>query len=118
MFEAWGRFVYRWRWGVLAGSLALLALSAYGVLQGGSLSNGSQGSSSLESFKAQQLINHQLSSGQSTASSFNLIFSGHGSSATDPTFRSQVEAALAPIQHDRRVTGIETPYNAPTPAVA
>ncbi|MBO0684959.1 MAG: MMPL family transporter, partial [Candidatus Dormibacteraeota bacterium] len=118
MFEAWGRFVYRRRWGVLAGSLALLALSAFAVLQGGSLSQGNQGSNNLESFRAEKLISQQLSSGQPAPTSFLLIFDGRGRQATDPAFRPQVEAALAPIQHDPRVTGIETPYNAPTPAVA
>jgi RND superfamily putative drug exporter len=118
MFEAWGRLVYRWRWAVLAGSAALLALSVFGLLRGGTLTNGSPGTNGLESYRAARLINQELVSGQPSGTSFLLIFGGRGQAATDPAFRSQVEAALAPLQHDPRVTSVHTPYNEPTPARA
>jgi len=35
MFERWGRFVYRWRWIVLALSTVLLGVSIAGVISGG-----------------------------------------------------------------------------------
>jgi RND superfamily putative drug exporter len=118
MFEAWGRLVYRWRWAVLAGSAALLALSVFGLLRGGTLTNGSPGTNGLESFRAAKLINQELVSGQPSGTSFLLIFGSKDRAATDPAFRSQVEAALAPLQHDQRVTALHTPYNEPTPALA
>jgi RND superfamily putative drug exporter len=118
MFEAWGRFVYRWRWATLAISAVLLGLSIFGLLQGGTLSSGNSGTSGLEAARAQKLINQELSSGQPAGSSFLLIFRSTTQSATDPGFRAQVESALAPIQNDSRVASVRTPYNAPTPAAA
>jgi putative drug exporter of the RND superfamily len=118
MFEAWGRFVYRWRWATLAISAVLLGLSIFGLLGGGTLSSGNSGRSGLEAARAAKLINQQLSSGQPTGTSFLLVFSSASGSATDPAFRAEVESALAPIQNDGRVTGVKTPYNASTPGVA
>src|SRR5438309_9093460 len=117
MFEAWGRFVYRWRWATMVVSAVLLGLSIYGVLGGGTLTSGNSGSSALEYSRANKLID-KLSTGQTTGTSFLLVFSSKDQLATAPAFRSQVESALAPIQKDSRVTGVDTPYNAPTPAVA
>src|SRR5437588_1302661 len=117
MFEAWGRFVYRWRWATMVVSAVLLGLSIYGVLSGGTLTSGNSGSSALEYSRANKLIG-KLSTGQTTGTSFPLVFSSKDQLATAPAFRSQVESALAPIQKDSRVTAVSTPYNAPTPAVA
>src|SRR2546427_5824174 len=114
MFEAWGRFVYRRRWATLAISAALLGLSIFGLLRGGTLTSGNSGTSGLEASRANRLINQQLGSGQPAGSSFLLVFSSDSRSVTDPAFRAAVESALAPIQHDPRVTGIQSPYNMPT----
>jgi len=89
-----------------------------GLLAGGALSPGNSGRSSLEAARASSLINQQLGSRQQSGSSFLLIFASNDRSATDPSFRSEVEAALAPIQNDSRVTAVHTPYTASTPAVA
>ena len=118
MFAAWGRFVYRWRWATLVLSAVLLGLSVAGLLTGGTLTTGNFLQSGLEAARAQRLINQQLSSGQPSGASFLLIFTSTDRSATDPTFRAEVESALAPIQNDSRVTAVLTPYNAPTPAAA
>lgn len=118
MFAAWGRFVYRWRWATLVLSAVLLGLSVAGLLSGGTLATGNFLQSDLEAARAQRLINQQLSTGQPSGASFLLIFASKDRSATDPTFRAEVESALAPIQQDSRVTAIVTPYNAPTPAAA
>src|SRR5215510_12890574 len=118
VFSAWGRFVYRWRWVTLRTAAILLALSVVGLLAGGALSPGNSGRSSLEAARASSLINQQLGSRQQSGSSFLLIFASNDWSATDPSFRSEVEAALAPIQNDSRVTAVHTPYTASTPAVA
>jgi RND superfamily putative drug exporter len=41
---------------------------------------------------------------------FDLIFSSASLQATDPAFQSAVQSALAPIQGDKRVKSIATPY--------
>jgi len=102
----------------LVTSAILMGLSVVGLLFGGALSSGNSGTSGLEAARANSLINQQLSSTQQSGSSFLLIFAGNDRPATDPGFRSEVEAALTPIQNDPRVTGVRTPYNAPNPAVA
>jgi uncharacterized membrane protein YdfJ with MMPL/SSD domain len=118
MLEAWGRFVYRWRWVTLVVSAVLLGLSVYGLLGGGTLTSGNSGTSNLEAARAQKLINQQLSSGQPAGTSFLLIFGSTTQPATDPAFRAAVESALAPIRNDPRVSGVQTPYAAATPALA
>ena len=118
MFAAWGRFVYRWRWVTLLTSAVLLGLSVVGLLAGGALSPGNSGRSGLEAARATSLINQQLGSREQSGSSFLLIFAGNDRSAADSSFRSEVEAALTPIQNDSRVTAVHTPYNASTPAAA
>jgi RND superfamily putative drug exporter len=115
LFEGWGRFVYRWRWAVLVASAAMMALSVVGLASGGQLGTGNSGTSGLQSARAANLINRELGGGQSAGATFLLIFSSSDRSATDPGFRSDVEAALAPIQNDPRVTEIHTPYNASDP---
>src|SRR5438270_3824219 len=118
MFEAWGRFVFRWRWATLATSAVLLGLSIFGLVQGGTLSSGNLGTSGFEAARAQKLINQELSSGQPSGTSFLLIFRSTTQSATDAAFREHVQSALAPIQRDPRVASVQTPYNAPGAAVA
>src|SRR5438309_9531949 len=111
MFEAWGRFVYRWRWATLAISGVLLGLSIFGVLGGGTLSSGNSGASGFEAARASRLINQQLSTGQPAGTSFLLVFRSESRSAGDPAFRAEVESALAPIRDDARVSSVHTPYN-------
>ena len=118
MFAAWGRFVYRWRWATLGVSAVLLGLSVYGLITGGTLGTGNSSSSTLEADRAAKLINDQLSASKTSGGNFLLIFSSTDRAVTDPSFRSEVESALAPIQHDPRVSGIITPYNAPNAATA
>jgi putative drug exporter of the RND superfamily len=118
VFAAWGRFVYRWRWATLVMSAALLGLSVVGLLAGGNLGIGNSARNGLEYARADNLISEQLSTGRPAGASFLLTFASKDLPAADPAFRSQVEAALAPIQHAPRVTGVHTPYDAPSPAAA
>jgi RND superfamily putative drug exporter len=110
MFARWGRFVYRWRWATLIVSVVLLGGFVYGLMAGGTLSTGNSTSSILEAGRAATLINDQLSTGKAGGSNFLLIFSSPDRLATDPVFRTELESALTPIQHDPRVTGVITPY--------
>ncbi len=119
MFARWGRFVYRFRWAVLVGSGALLGLSLVSVLMGGQLTSGGPLRSNLESQQANQLINQELGSGNtSTTSTFDLIFRSGTLSVSDQGFQDAVTAALQPIQSDSRVVKITTPYSVNNPAAA
>src|SRR5262249_45989276 len=116
MFAGWGRFVYRWRWATLVVSVVLLGGFVYGLMTGGTLSTGNSSSSTFEAARAATLINDQLSTGTTGGSNFLLIFSSPDRLATDPVFQTELETALAPIQHDPRVTDIITPYTVGAPA--
>ena len=109
MFEAWGRFVYRRRWPVLAVSIILLVASGFIAGQGGKLESGGF-IETAESGRASRLIEQELPIvGGST---FALIFSSDTLTAQDPAFRAAVEAALVPLRTDPRVDTIITPYDA------
>jgi len=118
LFEAWGRFVFRHRALVLVASGAVLALSIVLTLRGGTFSTGNSLQSSLEAARGQRLINNELGTGPSTGGQFLLIFSGPGQKATDPAFKASVQAAVAPLTHDRAVVNVETPYNLPADRAA
>ena len=108
MFEAWGRFVYRHRWPVLAVSVVLLIASGFIAGQGGKLDSGGI-IETAESGRASRLIEQELPIvGGST---FTLIFSSDTLTAQDPAFRAAVEAALVPLRTDPRVDTINTPYD-------
>src|SRR3982074_890122 len=96
-FEAWGRFVYRWRWVTLVISALLLGLSIYGLMSGGTLTSGNSDTSGLEAARANHLINTELTSGKPTGLSFLLIFSGTNRAVTDPAFRAAGARAPAPL---------------------
>src|SRR5687768_18251272 len=108
VFEAWGRFVYRHRWPVLAFSIVLLVASGFIAGQGGKLDSGGI-IETAESGRASRLIEQELPIvGGST---FTLIFSSDTVTARDPAFRAAVEAALVPLRTDPRVDTINTPYD-------
>src|SRR5207245_9333911 len=106
MFAAWGRFVYRRRWPVLALSGLLLLASAFIVAQGGKLQSGGFIETS-ESGRASRLIERELP--RAGAATFTLILSSHTLTAMSPAFRSAVDLALTPIRSDPRVATIVTP---------
>ena len=109
MFAAWGRFVYRHRWPVLAISVALLVASAFIASQGGKLESGGF-IETAESGRASKLIEQELP--RVGGSTFTLIFSSDTLGAKDPAFRAAVEAAIASLRTDPRVDTIITPYDA------
>jgi RND superfamily putative drug exporter len=117
MFARWGRFVYRFRWATLIASVLLLGLSIVAILTGGALAGNGGFGADLPAGKAAQLINQEIhpQSTQAVASgsSFELIFSSSSLSADDPAFQGAVEAAVAPLSGDARVTAVRTPYNVP-----
>src|SRR5487761_82923 len=117
MFARWGRFVYRFRWATLIASVLLLGLSIVAILTGGALAGNGGFGADLPAGKTAQLINQQIhpqtTQAVSSGSSFTLIFSSTTLSATDPTFQSAIEAAVAPLSSDARVTTVRTPYDVP-----
>jgi acetyl-CoA/propionyl-CoA carboxylase biotin carboxyl carrier protein len=92
MFAAWGRFVYRRRWPVLAVSGLLLLISIFVVIQGGKLQSGGFIETS-ESGRASRLIERELP--RAGAATFTLIFSSDTLTATSAEFRAAVDAARA-----------------------
>src|SRR6266849_2515729 len=108
MFAAWGRFVYRRRWPVLAVSGVLLLASIFIVIQGGKLQSGGFIETS-ESGRASRLIERELP--RAGAATFTLIFSSDTLNATSPEFRKALDAALAPLRSDPRVAAITTPFD-------
>src|SRR5438309_1070970 len=108
MFAAWGRFVYRRRWPVLAVSGLLLLASAFIVAQGGKLQSGGFIETS-ESGRASRLIERELP--RAGAATFTLLLSSDTLTAMSPAFRTAVDAALTPLRSDPRVATIVTPYD-------
>src|SRR5438477_615632 len=94
MFAAWGSFVHRRRWWVLAVSGIVLLASIAVAAGGGKLQSGGLISTS-ESGRASQLIERELP--RSGGSTFTLIFSSDSPSAKTPEFRAAVEDALVPL---------------------
>ena len=118
MFARWGRFVYRRRWWMLVFSAILLGLSIGGIITGGTLAGNGNFGAELPAGQASKLIRQEmrLNQGPSTGSEMTLLFSSTTLLATDDTFKSAVEQALAPLRSDARVTNIYTPYDVPDPA--
>jgi RND superfamily putative drug exporter len=117
MFARWGRFVYRFRWATLITSVLLLGLSIVAILTGGTLTGNGGFGGDLPAGKAAQLINNEIhpqsTQAVSSGSSFDLIFSSTSLAADNPAFQSSLEAAVAPLNSDARVTAVRTPYNVP-----
>ena len=103
----WGYFVHRHRWLVLALSVVGFVLSVAALLNGGQLKNASD--YNVESVHAAKLESQQLPS--TVGSSFVILFTDHSAPYPDPSFVSAVQAALATLRTDRRVTSVATPYD-------
>src|SRR2546428_12887212 len=110
MFAAWGRFVYRRRWPVLAVSGLLLLASAFIVIQGGKLQSGGFIETS-ESGRTSRLIDRELP--RAGAATFTLILSSGTLSATIPEFRTALDSSFAPLRTAPRVAALPTPFARP-----
>jgi putative drug exporter of the RND superfamily len=108
MFAAWGRFVYRFRWLVLAASILSIAAVIFSMQYGGRLGTGEfSAPDGTESGRVDDLLDQEVSR---TPPSFMLIFGNEKEKATDQAFRDGVEQALEPIEDDDRVTNVRTAY--------
>ena len=97
MFAAWGRFVFRRKWWVLATSILLLAgVAGVGFTLKGQLNNTSH--VHFESQRAIDLINAQFpktaGSGSGGGSSFELLFTSSSLQVNDPAYKAAVEQTL------------------------
>lgn len=111
MFARWGHFIYRFRWMTLLASIPFLALSVAAFVVG--VSPNYNGEPPVEAGRAEALLIKEL---PHSGFSFTLVFASSSQTTGDPAFRSAVQAALAPLTRDPRVTTIETPYNTPQAA--
>src|ERR1700674_4957261 len=112
MFARWGRFVYRFRWATLIASALLLGLSIVAVLTGANLTNSGNFGADLAAGQASKLISDEIHpQGAPGGSSFTLIFSSSSLTASDPTFRSALQDAVASLAFDSHVTAVRTPYD-------
>jgi uncharacterized membrane protein YdfJ with MMPL/SSD domain len=123
MFAAWGRFVFRRKWWVLATSILLLAgVAGVGFTLKGQLNNTSR--VHFESQRAIDLINAQFpktagsGSGSGGGSSFELLFTSSSLQVNDPAYKAAVEQTLQPLRSDSRVKDIQTIYSVPSAQVA
>lgn len=109
MFARWGRLVYRFRWLTIV--VSLLLLGAAGLILKSVTPPAPNALSSLptQSAHANNLITQQTPESPPT---FDLVFSSSSLKTTDPAFQSAMQNALAPLQRDRRVANIVTPYTA------
>jgi len=116
MFARWGRFVYRRRWIMLAVSGVLLALSAAGILTGGTLAGNGGFGANLPAGQAAKLVTDETKpvSAGPVGSGMTLIFTSPTLIATSAEFRSALENALQPLASDPRVTSVTTPYTVPS----
>src|SRR5713226_5274408 len=112
MFARWGRFVYRFRWATLIASALLLGLSIAAVLTGANLAGNGGFGANLAAGTAANLITSEIKAqGNSSGSSFELIYSSSTLTANDPAFQSSLENSIASLAFDSRVSSILTPYN-------
>ncbi len=112
MFSAWGRFVHRHHWLVLAVSAVLLGASGYVVSQGAKLQAAGP-TQTAESARATKLIEQELP--RAGAATFVLIYSSPTLSAKDPAFQDEVARSLAPLRADPRVASIASPFDGTAP---
>jgi len=109
MLAGWGRFVHRFRFAVIALSLASVIPSLWLIAHGGRLAT-TDVPTTTESGRALDLIGREL---PGRPPSFSFIFSSATLPAKDPAFRREVERALAPLRSDERVARVVTAYDPP-----
>ena len=108
MFAAWGRFVHRRRWPVLAVSALLLVASGWIAASGARLQSGGFIETS-DSGRASRLIEHELPT--AGGATFTLVFSSDRLTVTDAAFGDAVGEALRPLREDPRVATIVSPFD-------
>jgi uncharacterized membrane protein YdfJ with MMPL/SSD domain len=118
LFGAWGRFVFRRKWWVLAASVLLLAgVAGVGFALQGQLNNTDH--VHFESQRAGDLIASQFPKASGGAgSSFELLFTSSTLQVGEPAYKAAVEQTLQPLRADSRVKDIVTIYTVPSSQAA
>jgi RND superfamily putative drug exporter len=109
MLAGWGRFVHRFRVAIIVLSLLSLAPSLWLIAHGGRLAT-TDVPTTTQSGRALDLIGREL---PGRPPSFSLIFSSPVRLASDPAFRRELVAAVAPLRADPRVARVVTAYDPP-----
>jgi len=109
MFTAWGAFVCRRKWGIIALCGLLLVGALASLLHGGTLTTGSI--EGIEADRTQALVEKALS--LPGDASLTLVFSSKDFTVSDPRFGAAVKTALAPLASDPAVAGIANPFELP-----
>lgn len=107
----WGRFVHRRRGLVLAASLLLLVPIGLWSAFPGDFRSFDDPIPSTESGRASRLIIDEIPGSQEPT--LLVLLSDSARTWQDASFRSDVEAALAPLGQDQRVKSVLTPYQLP-----
>jgi RND superfamily putative drug exporter len=107
MLATWGRWVYRFRWWVLIISVLSLGPAAWLTSHGGRLESAIIPTHT-ESARALNLMEREL---PPSLPSFGMIFRSALLQSTDPTFKAEIERALAPLRDDPRVASVLTVYD-------
>ncbi len=113
MFERWGRFVARARWGILAAGLALVIVgSTWGTGVFGALSAGGFADPHTASNGVRQQITQRLG-----AQDYDIVvlYSSPDRTIDDPAFRGAVAAALDRVGRRPEVTAVVSILTAPAP---
>src|ERR1051326_8116371 len=109
MLPRLGGILYRARWAVLLGGMALVVTAAiYGAGVFGLLKNGGFQAPNSESSHAQELLNQQFGG---SASDIVLLLQSDTLKATDPAFVSAATEMLAKLQARPEVASITSYYS-------
>ncbi len=114
MFERWGHFVYRFRWVTLGGAALALAISILGIFAGGNVGGNQPTTNIVESDRAANLVSTELHKASDGGSSLLLIFSSKDMRVGDAQFQTALQQAILPLENDKRVTSLVTPYGPST----
>ena len=110
MFAAWGRFVHRFRWPVLAASvLVLVAFASVGFTFAGQTNDDTRAKT--ESIRASDLLNAEIPPQPGTSgATFLIVFRSESYTVADPRFGTEVSRALSRLRGDTRIAAIATPF--------
>jgi len=113
MFERWGRFVVRTRWGVLVAALLLVVVGAvwgtgvFGALSGGGFYDRNNASAQTRGEIADRL--------GAQDSDVIALYSSPTLTVDDPAFQAAVTAALQRVAADPQVASVTSWYRTPLP---
>ncbi len=109
MFAAWGAFICRRKWWVLALSVLPLVGALASFFRGGPLTTGSI--EGIEADRTQALVERTLALPGDTT--FTLVFNSPNFTVADPRFAAGMRTALASVAADPDVASVANPFELP-----